>query len=55
MKEKIKIIGNILFFGGLGINFVLMFSEFLIPKWLMAFIYIGIFLRGISELFLKNS
>lgn len=55
MKKKIKITGNVLFFGGLGINLILMFTDFLIPKWLMAIVYAGIFLRGISEIFFKDS
>lgn len=47
--------GNVLFFGGLGINLILMFTEFLIPKWLMVIVYVGIFLRRISEWFFKDS
>lgn len=55
VKKKVKIMGNVLFFGGLGINLILMFTEFLIPKWLMVIVYVGIFLRGISEWFFKDS
>ena len=55
MKRKVKILGNILFFGGLIINLLILFSDFLVPKWLIIFVYLGIGLRGFSDLFLKDS